>query len=75
MAKMVNSRLAHIVAEYSKLIGCRISKNTLKKDIDESPFYPTLLCLTRIFAKYRVPNKAFKVEKDDLHLFHPPWLK
>ncbi len=74
MAATTDAQLADTVVRYAALIKARVTPGTLRRDVLESPYYPTLRCITATFNKYNIPNKAFKVTAEQLDKLHPPFI-
>ena len=74
MAHFIDTQLANVACYYAGLTNCKITNATLKKDLEENPFYPSLLSLTKTFNKYSIPSKAFKLDAADFHRLSAPFL-
>jgi len=74
MVKTFDTQLTNVAYQYAKLTHCRVTKTTLQKDLEESPFYPSLLSLTKTFARYNVPSNAYKVGAPEFSRLQPPFL-
>ena len=74
MTRFIDTQLANVAYHYAQLTNCRVTKTTLQRDLEESPFYPSLLSLTKTFNKYNIPSKAFKLDVADFHRANPPFL-
>lgn len=61
MAYSFNTELKSIAAKYIELLQGKVTIGTIKKDIEENPYYPSLLSLSDTFGRYNITNEAFKV--------------
>ena len=74
MSGIADTQLTNVAARYAALIGVKVTRAALSKDLEESPYYPSVACLTKTFAKYNIPSKAFKMEAEDLPRVPVPFL-
>lgn len=65
MAYSFNTELNSIAAKYIELLHGKVTVGTIKKDIEENPYYPSLLALSDTFGRYNITNEAFKVPSKD----------
>ncbi len=65
MAYSFNTELKSIAAKYIELLQGKVTVGTIKKDIEENPYYPSLLALSDTFGRYNITNEAFKVPSKD----------
>lgn len=65
MAYSFNTELKSIAANYIELLQGKVTVGTIKKDIEENPYYPSLLALSDTFGRYNITNEAFKVPSKD----------
>ncbi|QPH38950.1 vitamin K epoxide reductase family protein [Pedobacter endophyticus] len=57
-----------------RLIGAKISKTTLKKEIEEHPDYPSLLSIRDVFTSHGIDNIALKIDPDTLTDSQDPFI-
>lgn len=57
-----------------RLIGAKISKTTLKKEIEEHPDYPGLLSISDVFTSHGIENIALKIDADQLAETSDPFI-
>ena len=62
MAKSFDTSLKNVAAEYLKLLHVKITATTIKKDVEEHPYYPSLLSLSDSFQRYDIENEAFQLD-------------
>jgi len=74
MVRIFDTQLKHVASRYARLIKAGITETTLRRELEESPYYPSVLSLTKTFTKFNVPCKAFKIGRDDFHKLTPPFL-
>jgi len=74
MAPTTDAQLADTVVRYAALIKARVTPASLHRDVLESPYYPTLRCISGAFTKYNIPNKAFKITAAQLDRLRPPFV-
>lgn len=66
MAQTYDTRLTSIASHYIRLLNTRVTDSTIRKDIEEHAYYPSLLSLSDTFDKYRISNQAVRVTADEL---------
>ncbi len=69
MAYSFNTELKSIAAKYIELLQAKVTVGTIKKDIEENPYYPSLLALSDTFSRYKIDNKAYKIPAQDFTQF------
>ncbi|TDW99154.1 vitamin K epoxide reductase family protein [Dinghuibacter silviterrae] len=72
MAQSFNTKLSAVAASYARLLGLKITETSLKRDLEENPYYPSLLGLSDTFDRYGIPNAAYRVE--DLAMAPAPFV-
>ena len=76
MAQTFNSKAKHVASIYKDLLKIKVTDSTLQKDIEENPFYPSLLSISDTFDRYRIPNSAYQVPAENFgELFTPRIVK
>lgn len=74
MPQSFRSALPATAALYLKLLHTKVTATTIRKDLQESPFYPSLLSLSATFDKYKISNQAFEVSRDSFMQLQPPFI-
>jgi uncharacterized membrane protein len=74
MATSFNTSLKNIAANYIRLLGAQVTSSTIMKDIEENPYYPSLLCLSDTFNKYNIANYAYEIDTSDFEDLDPPFI-
>jgi uncharacterized membrane protein len=74
MVQIFNTRLGKVAENYLRLLHTSVTRTSVRKDINESPHYPSLLSLSATFNKYNISNNAFEVSKEELTRFEPPFV-
>lgn len=73
MALSFQSNLTGLAYKFFQLTGIPVSKTTLKKELEEHPYYPSLYSLNQVFSRFGVENEAFEVDADKFADFEPPF--
>lgn len=73
MALSFQSNLTGLTYKFFQLTGIPVSKTTLKKELEEHPYYPSLYSLSKVFTRFGVENEAFEVAADKFGDFEPPF--
>ena len=74
MAQSFNTSLKNVAILYAQLLKVKVTTITIKKDIEENPYYPSLLSLSDTFTKHNIPNGAYTVAKEDFSRLQPPFI-
>ena len=74
MAKSFDTSLKNVAAEYLKLLHVKITATTIKKDVEEHPYYPSLLSLSDSFQRYDIENEAFQLDAPNFLQLQPPFI-
>lgn len=74
MAQTFNTHLPEVAFRYAGLLGLRVTETTMKRDLVESPHYPSLLSLSDTFDRYGIPNAAYRLEAEKLGEISPPFI-
>lgn len=74
MTQIFDSNLKNIAGLYIQLLHVRVTTSTVTKDIEENPYYPSLLSLSNTFNRYHIINKAFEIAPEHLGLLEPPFV-
>ncbi len=74
MAQSFNTNLSNVAAQFIQQLKLPVTATTIKQRLKENPFYPSLYCLSNVFDKFNIANKAFTITEQDLHQFEPPFI-
>jgi uncharacterized membrane protein len=74
MAQSFNTWLPDVAVRYARLVGIRISGTTLKRELEENPYYPSLLSLSDTFDRYGVQNAAYEVDEEHFGELEAPFV-
>jgi uncharacterized membrane protein/thiol-disulfide isomerase/thioredoxin len=74
MVQTDNTGLKKVAAHYAQLLAAKVTATSIQKDIEEHPSYPSLLSLSDTFSKYRINNKAYKIEKSNFDELEAPFV-
>ncbi|HEV3251811.1 MAG TPA: vitamin K epoxide reductase family protein [Puia sp.] len=74
MAQSFDTRLKHIAGYYLQLLHAKVTVTTARKNIEENPYYPSLLSLSETFEKYNIGNNAFEVSEDNFDHLEAPFV-
>ncbi len=74
MLQSSNTELKNVTKRYLSLLDARITPQTLLRDLEESPHYPSLFCLTEVFNRYNIENAAYEINSSEFEKLEPPFL-
>lgn len=64
MPHSFQTTLSQIAAQYTALLKVPVTTTTIRKKIEEDPYYPTLFSLSRVFDKFNIENGGYEVEPE-----------
>jgi uncharacterized membrane protein len=74
MAQSFNTNLSNIAKHYIMQLNVPVTAATLKQNLQQNPYYPSLYSLSNVFNKLNIPNQAFNITEEDLTQFTPPFI-
>lgn len=74
MAEVFNTNLFNVSAYYLELLKIPVTKTTLKQQLQENPYYPSLYSLNNVFERFRLDTTALKVGKENFDKLQPPFV-
>jgi len=74
MAQSFNTSLKNVASNYLQLLQVSVTTSSVERDIEENPYYPSLLSLSDTFDRYRINNNAYKVLPEDLDQLETPFV-
>jgi len=74
MVQSFNTGMKNIAGSYARLLAVKVTATSIKKDVEENPFYPSLLSLSETFARYHINNNAFNLESETAVKLQPPFV-
>lgn len=75
MAETYNTNLFNVSACYLKLLNVPLTETTLKQQLEENPFYPSLYCLSSVLERLHIDTTAFKLAKENFNKLQPPFIE
>jgi uncharacterized membrane protein len=74
MAQSFNTSLKNIAGYYLQLLQAKVTVTNAQKNIEENPYYPSLLSLSDTFSRYKINNNAFEVGKENFGQLEAPFV-
>lgn len=74
MAETYRTNLPRIAATYIQALGVPVTKSTLKKSLEENPFFPSLYSLSNTLDRFHIAHTACRVEKEKLDELTTPFI-
>ncbi len=74
MAQSFNTNLNNVAAQYIRQLNIPLTETTLKLQLLQNPYYPSLYSISNVFDKLHIPNQAFAVEEQDIEQIEPPFI-
>jgi uncharacterized membrane protein len=74
MAEAFNTNLINVATCYVRLLDVPVTETTLKEQLQENPFYPSLFSLSNVLERFHLDPGAFKTSKENFDNLHPPFI-
>lgn len=79
MAQSFQTNLLNVASAYINLLKLPVTTSSLKRSLEENPYYPSLYSLSNTFDRFQIPHTAFTIDKENFERLPPPpfvaWLK
>lgn len=79
MAQSFQTNIINVASAYVNALKLPVTATSLKRSLEENPFYPSLYSLSNTFDRFQIPHTAFTIDKENFqNLPAPPfiaWLK
>jgi uncharacterized membrane protein len=62
------------VINYLRLLGAKVNNATVNETLQNHPDWPSLLCVSDSLSKWRIPNAAGRIDKDEIDQLPLPFL-
>ena len=66
MALSYNTSLKTVASKYVRLLNIRLTGSTVEKEVEEHPYYPSLLSISETFNRHHISNTAYTVSPEEL---------
>jgi uncharacterized membrane protein len=74
MVETFNSQIKQVALAYKRLLKVKVTNSSLLKDIEENPFYPSLMCISDTFDRYNINNAAYNVSREQFEELEAPFI-
>lgn len=74
MTESYSTNLISIASCYIKTLEVPVTFTTLKQNLLENPYYPSLFSLSNTFERFNIPHEAFTVEEENFEQLTPPYI-
>jgi len=74
MAQSFRTNLANVAIAYLRSVKISVTDTSLKKALEQNPYYPSLYSLSNVFDRFNIDNEAYSVEESNLDQFEPPFI-
>jgi len=74
MAESYQTNLLNVASFYIKQLKVPLTITSLKQNLEENPYYPSLFSLSNTFDRFHIPHEAFKIEKENFEQLTPPFI-
>jgi uncharacterized membrane protein len=74
MAQSFKTNLTNVAVKYIKQLNVPVTKTSLKKSLEQNPYYPSLYSISNVFEKFGIANQSFTVDEENLNKFEAPFI-
>ena len=74
MAEVFNTNLLNVSAYYLELLKIPVTRTTLKQQLQENPYFPSLYSLSNVCERLYLDSTALKVGKENFDKLQPPFV-
>ena len=74
MAESYQTNLVNVASCYVKRLNVEVTITSLKQNLEENPYYPSLFSLSNTFERFNILHEAFRVEKENFEELTPPFI-
>jgi len=74
MAEAFDTNLINVATCYLRFLNVPVTETTLKEQLQENPFYPSLYSLNNVFERFNVNTTSFKTNKENFDKLQPPFI-
>jgi uncharacterized membrane protein len=74
MAEIYNTNLLNVVSSYIKLLRIPVTVSSLKEQLQENPYFPSLYSISNVFDRFQISHQAVKIEKENFNNLTPPFI-
>ena len=72
MAQSFQTNLINVASTYLEVLKVPVTATSLKRSLEENPFYPSLYSLSNVFDRFEIPHTAFTIDKENFEKLPPP---
>ena len=74
MAEIYNTNLPNVATAYIRQPKIPITASTIKQQLRENPYFPSLYALSNTFDRFHIPHQAVKIDKEKFDNLTPPFI-
>src|SRR5215211_3093955 len=74
MSENVRTNLSKVAIHYIERLKVPVTTKTLQSALEENPYYPSLLSLSKTFDQFNIPNEAYRLKPEELDMAKPPFV-
>jgi uncharacterized membrane protein len=74
MAQEFDTKLVPVTINFLQVLQVPFTKATLKRRLEENPYYPSLYSISEVFNWYNIENKGFQIEAEQLDELPLPFM-
>ena len=74
MAEIYNTNLQDVAAAYIRQLKIPDTASSVKQQLDENPYFPSLYLLTNTFERFHIPYQTVTIDKENFDNLTPPFI-
>jgi uncharacterized membrane protein/glutaredoxin len=69
-----NSNIINVAFKYLEELKVPVTKTSLKENLQNNPYYPSLYSLSTVFERFNINNEAYKIDPEKFSEIQPPFI-
>jgi uncharacterized membrane protein len=74
VVRNIDTQLPNVAFRYARLLDAKVTRGFLTHELEESPYFPTLLALRKVFAQCDIDGNTYNITAADLLRIGKPFL-
>ncbi len=74
MAQSFRTNLSNVALQYIQQLNVPVTKTTLKENLEQNPYYPSLYSISNTFNRFNIENISFTGTVETLDELQPPFI-
>ncbi|MBP6023631.1 vitamin K epoxide reductase family protein [Ferruginibacter sp.] len=74
MAQSFRTNLGNVTKHYIQQLKIAVTQTTLKENLEQNPYYPSLYSISNTFNRFNIENISFTATEENLDELQPPFI-